>query len=117
MPRSVEAGRARGIGEPGELLVAEGCRARRLGRVVAVDVDDHGRLSDVCARPKCYDAIVVVNHANATQRTVRKGPGYETADYEILPRKPVGGPAYAFTFDEKARLVRAFFILHEGHNT
>ena len=33
------------IGEPGELLVAEGQKRLRLGRVMAVDVDDHGRLS------------------------------------------------------------------------
>src|SRR5258706_1557387 len=32
------------VGEPGELLVAEGEQGLRLGRVVTVDVDDHGAL-------------------------------------------------------------------------
>ena len=41
MPRSIVAGLARRIGEPGELLVAEREQRRRLGGVVAVDVDDH----------------------------------------------------------------------------
>jgi len=40
MPRSVEEAGARSR-EPRELLVAERRQLRRLGRVVAVDVDDH----------------------------------------------------------------------------
>ena len=49
-PRSVVVGLARGIGEARKLLVAEGKERRRLGGVMAVNVDDHETALTVARR-------------------------------------------------------------------